>query len=70
MEKPVFVLEAKTAPNQWENIESLYPEIEIPSKHPSKESAFEAKSKLKTILTGKWRGIYKKRPIRIQEYTE
>ena len=68
MEKLVYILEAKTAPNQWQKISSIYPDIDIVCQHPTKEDAFEAKSRLKSLLAGRYQGVYKKRPIRIKDY--
>ena len=64
---PLFVLEAKTAPNQWVNIAAVYPQDEMPGVFHHREEAASAKSALKTLLAGKWKGRYKKHPIRVRE---
>ncbi len=63
----IFILEAKVAPNQWDEITSIYPRLEMESRYDDKEEALIAKAKLKWILAGSWKKTYKKRPIRIRE---
>ncbi len=66
----LFVLEAKLAPNHWELVSEVYPEIEgMSSYFSSKEDALLAKSSLKNLLKVlKARGVVK-RPIRIRKLT-
>ncbi|HDM77609.1 MAG TPA: hypothetical protein ENG51_14230 [Deltaproteobacteria bacterium] len=66
----LFVLEAKLAPNHWELVSEVYPEIEgMNSYFSSKEDALLAKSSLKNLLKVlKSKGIVK-RPIRIRKLT-
>lgn len=68
MKDEIFALEAKTAPNQWEEISRIYPEIEMKSRYTTQEEALVAKSQLKMALTGPWKKTYKKKPIRVSRY--
>ncbi len=62
----LFVLEAKSAPNHWQNILDVYPQDELPSWYLSREEAFSAKAALKTLLHGKWKNLFEKYPIRVR----
>ncbi len=62
-----FVLEAKTAKNCWEHIHKIYPAEGFKSCYPTREDAHEAKSNLKQLLHGRWKGKVSKYPIRIRE---
>jgi len=62
-----FVLEAKTAPNKWQRIQSVYPLDDLPHGYLNKNEAISAKAGLKTLLLGKWKHRVKKYPIRIRE---
>ena len=64
----LYVLEAKLAPNYWERVDKVYPEIEgLRAYYDSKEDAHLAKSSLKSLLAGKLKGSLEKRPIRIRK---
>jgi hypothetical protein len=65
--KPLFVLEAKLGPNDWCSVGDVYPQVELSSYYCNHESARLAKSKLKTLLLGFYKGRYRKKPIRIRE---
>lgn len=63
----MYALEAKTAPNVWEPVHTVYPEIEdLKSYYPDQETAKLAKGGLKGLLNST---SYKKRkkPIRIRK---
>ncbi len=64
----IFVLEAKLAPNQWEPISNVYPEIDgMSSYFSTRDDALLAKSSLKNLLKAlKAKGVVK-RPIRIRK---
>lgn len=62
----LFILEAKTAPNRWQNIQVIYPRYDLPSCYLNKDEALSAKAALKSLLLGKWRNIVKKHPIRVR----
>lgn len=66
MSTVLFILEAKIAPNIWEDIQTVYPQNEIFSLYKTKEEANTAKTKLKSLLTVRWKGKFKKYPIRIR----
>lgn len=64
----LYVLEAKIAPNVWERVDKVYPQIEgLKAYYCSEEDAKLAKSSLKALLTGKLKGSLEKRPIRIRK---
>ncbi len=64
----LYVLEAKIAPNVWEPVHKVYPQIEgLKAYYCSEEDAKLAKSSLKALLTGKLKGSLEKRPIRIRK---
>lgn len=64
----LYVLEAKVAPNAWERIDKVYPEIEgLKAYYLSEEDARLAKASIKSLLMGKLRGSLEKRPIRIRK---
>lgn len=65
--KPLFVLEAKTAPNQWGAIGKVYPQDDLPSWYTDRDEANAAKALLKGLLHGKWKQQFKKYPIRVRE---
>ncbi|WP_319550563.1 hypothetical protein [Desulfogranum marinum] len=67
MSTVLFILEAKKAPNVWEDIQTVYPQNEIFSLYSSKEEANAAKTKLKSLLSARWKEKFKKYPIRIRE---
>ena len=67
MSTALFILEAKKEPNVWEDIEKVYPQQEILSLYNSKEEANAAKTRLKSLLTARWKGKFKKYPIRVRE---
>jgi len=62
-----FVLEAKTAPNKWQTIQSIYPLDDLPTFYLKRNEAVAAKAALKTRLLGKWKNRVKKYPIRVRE---
>ncbi len=64
---PIFILEAKTSPKNWEKIKNVYPVDNFPSSYTTREEAMMAKSALKGLLSGPWLGKYRKNPIRIRE---
>lgn len=62
-----YILEAKVASKVWERVDKVYPEIEnLSAFYGNEEDARLAKSSLKSLLLGKFRGTLKKRPIRIR----
>lgn len=65
--QPLFVLEAKTAPNQWQCIREVYPQTDLAPYYCDKEESKLAKSALKSLLLGIWKQRFKKYPIRIRE---
>ena len=65
--QPVFVVEAKTAPNCWERIKDIYPGVGFQSYYSTKDEALAAKATLKHLLLGKLKGQFQKYPIRIRE---
>ena len=67
MSTVLFILEAKKAPNVWEDIQTVYPQNEIFSFYSSKEEANADKTKLKSLLSARWKEKFKKYPIRIRE---
>lgn len=64
----LYVLDAKLAPNHWESIEQVYPEIDnLKAFYGTEEEARLAKGALKNyLIAGKKRGIVK-RPIRVRK---
>ena len=65
--RPLYVLEAKTAPREWVNIREAYPQADLVSFFDEHETAKLAKSSLKSLLHGKWKSRFEKYPIRIRE---
>lgn len=65
----LYALEAKMAPNQWQRVDTAYPEIkDIRAYYSEHEAAREAKGWLKGFLIGNnLRPRPKKRPIRIRQ---
>jgi hypothetical protein len=65
----LFVLEAKMAPNNWERVDSVYPEIGgINAYYANQDLAKEAKGWLKGFLiNNKLSPKPKKRPIRVRQ---
>jgi hypothetical protein len=65
----LYVLEAKMAPNQWQRVDTVYPEIKgINAYYAAEEAAREAKGWLKGFLiNNKLSPRPKKRPIRIRQ---
>ncbi|GAB6146660.1 hypothetical protein [Desulfocicer niacini] len=62
----VFILEAKIAPNKWQNIQVIYPRFDLPSCYLNKNEALSTKAALKSLLLGRWRNIFPKYPIRVK----
>ncbi len=67
LNKSMFVLETKTAPNDRKGIKDVYPQIDIPSSYSTRKEAKTAKSELKNLMLGEWKNRLKKFPIRIRE---
>ena len=66
----MYVLEAKLAPNVWERVDKVYPELEnLRSYYISQEDAHLTKSSLKKLLNSPVKRNLKKRPIRIRKIT-
>lgn len=64
----LYVLEAKVAPNVWERIDKVYPQLEgLKPYYSSEEDAKLAKASVKSLLVGKLKGLVEKRPIRIRK---
>ena len=63
----LFVLEAKTAANQWDAVREVYPDADLTAYFCDKASAHLAKSALKSLLLGKWKNRFRKHPLRIRE---
>ncbi len=70
MNTALFILEAKKAANIWEDIQAVYPQDEILSLYSCKEEATAAKTRLKSLLSARWKGKFKKYPIRIRELNQ
>lgn len=66
-EGALYALEAKVAPNRWQRIDRVYPEIEkLQAFFQRLEDAHDAKAALKSFLNSpKGKTLYK-RPIRIR----
>ena len=62
-----FVLEAKIGPNDWAGVDQVYPLFPQGGRFDHEEAALMAKSRLKTLLAGKWKAQYRKYPIRVRE---
>jgi hypothetical protein len=64
----MYVLEAKLAPNEWQRVDRVYPEIEdLKSYYRDAEACKAAKAALKGFLISKKiKPQLKKRPIRIR----
>jgi hypothetical protein len=66
----MYVLEAKLAPNVWERVDKVYPELEnLRSYYISEEDALLTKSSLKKLLNGPVKQKLQKRPIRVRKIT-
>jgi hypothetical protein len=67
-----FVLEAKMAPNEWQRVDTVYPEItNIKAYHADQEAARDAKGWLKGFLiNNKLDPKPRKRPIRIRRVVD
>jgi hypothetical protein len=65
----LYALEVKMAPNQWQRVDAIYPEIkEIKAFYADQEAAKEAKSWLKGFLINNTLNPKpRKRPIRIRQ---
>ena len=64
----LYVLEAKLAPNVWERVDNVYPEIEnLRAYYTAKEDAHLTKSSLKKLLSTRKNLINKKHPIRVRK---
>lgn len=65
----LYALEAKMAPNEWQRVDTVYPEIKgIKAYYSQKEAAKEAKGWLKGFLiNNKLTPKPQKRPIRIRQ---
>ncbi len=65
----LYTLEAKMAPNQWQRVDTVYPQItNINAFYPSEELAKEAKGWLKGFLiNNNLKPKPKKRPIRVRK---
>ena len=65
----LYALEAKMAPNEWQRVDSVYPEIkDIKAYYAEEEAAREAKGWLKGFLiNNKLNPKPQKRPIRIRQ---
>ncbi|WP_419661658.1 uncharacterized protein Dvar_20930 [Desulfosarcina variabilis str. Montpellier] len=65
----LYALEAKMAPNQWQRVDTVYPEIKnIKAYYPREELAKEAKGWLKGFLiNNNLNPKPRKRPIRIRQ---
>ncbi|MGD9329774.1 MAG: hypothetical protein PVJ53_00610 [Desulfobacterales bacterium] len=66
-EGALYVLEAKMAPNRWQRIDQVYPEIEdLRVFYRRHEDAHHAKAALKSFLNSAKANSLQKRPIRIR----
>ena len=66
-EGALYVLEAKLAPNRWERIDRVYPEIpDLRAFFRRHEDAHDAKAALKAFLNSPRAKAFQKRPIRIR----
>lgn len=65
--KKLFILEAKLGPHEWRAVCDVYPHADCSSCYDNQDEARRAKSSLKTLLLGPWKGRYRKKPIRIRE---
>jgi hypothetical protein len=64
----IFLLEAKMAPNVWEPVDKVYPEIKgLKVFYSDEDTAKLAKSALKSLLNAKKSEQIQKRPIRIRK---
>lgn len=66
-EGALYVLEAKIAPNRWQRVDHVYPDID--GLHPyfqRHEDARDAKGALKAFLNSRKAKALRKRPIRIR----
>lgn len=62
----LYVLEAKVAPNVWERVDKVYPELEnLRAYYTSQEDAHLTKSSLKKLLNSQQK--LKKWPIRMRK---
>lgn len=65
--RPLYVLEAKTAPREWVNVREVYPHADLVPFFDDPEAAKLAKSSLKSLLHGRWKNRFRKYPIRVRE---
>jgi hypothetical protein len=67
----IYALEVKLAPNQWQRIDEVYPELEgLKAYYSDFDKASSAKAMMKSFLnTQKIKTQLKKRPIRIRKVT-
>lgn len=66
-EGALYALEAKMAPNRWERIDRVYPEIEdLKAFFQRHEDAHDAKAALKSFLNSAKAKHLQKRPVRIR----
>lgn len=66
-EGALYVLEAKMAPNHWERIDHVYPQIDnLRAYFQNHEDAHDAKAALKAFLNSSRAKPLQKRPIRIR----
>ena len=63
----LYVLEAKLAPNAWERVDKVYPEIkDVKAYYPDEESAKLSRGALKNLLQSA-KMKEKKKPIRVRK---
>ena len=66
-EGALYVLEAKIAPNHWQRVDTVYPEIDgLRAFFRRHEDAHHAKAALKAFLNSNKAKSLQKRPIRIR----
>ncbi len=65
----IYALEAKLAPNQWQRVDQVYPDIEgLKAYFSDYDKAKDAKSSLKSyLLSPKAKRLFKKHPLRIRQ---
>jgi len=64
----LYVLEAKVAPNVWERVDKVYPELEnLRAYYTLQEDAHLTKSSLKKLLNSQIKQKLKKWPIRMRK---
>ena len=64
--RTLFLLEAKTGPNHWLDVQEVYGLEEPPARHPDREAAVRAKSVPEPLLKSN-RLAKPKCPIRVRE---